>query len=60
MWAGLETRDITSSSTRQLQQNNMELTIYLEGAMSRFFAVEFYFFRRHKNHIFLFSGEVPI
>jgi hypothetical protein len=32
---------------------------FVKRAMSRFFAVEM-FFRRHRNHIFLFSGEVPI
>jgi hypothetical protein len=45
-------RDLTSSSTRQLLQNHMGLTIYLEGRKKKF--------RRHRNHIFLFSGEVPI
>ena len=52
-------RDLTSSSTRQLLQNNMGLTIYLEEGYVTFF-VEFFFFRDHKNYIFLFSGEVPI
>jgi hypothetical protein len=37
-------------STRQLLQNNMGLIIYLEGRKQ--------IFRHHRNHIFLFSGEV--
>jgi hypothetical protein len=53
-------RDLTSSSTRQLLQNNIGLTIYLEGGYVIFFRRRNVFFRRHKNHIFLFSGEVPI
>jgi hypothetical protein len=53
-------RDLTSSSTRQLLQNIMGLTIYLEGGYVTFFRRRIFFFRRHKNHIFLFSGEVPI
>jgi hypothetical protein len=60
IWDGLETRDLTSSSTRQLLQNNMGLTIYLEGGYVTFFRRRNFFFRRHRNHIFLFSGEVPI
>jgi hypothetical protein len=38
----------------------MGLTIYLEGGYVTFFRRRIFFFRRHKNHIFLFSGEVPI
>ena len=53
-------RDLTSSSTRQLLQNNMGLTIYLEGDYVTFSRRRNVFFRRHRNHIFLFSGEVPI
>jgi hypothetical protein len=53
-------RDLTSSSTRQLLQNNMGLTIYLEEGYVTFFRRRIFFFRDHKNHIFLFSGEVPI
>ena len=60
IWAGLETTDLTSSSTRQLLQNNMGLTIYLEGGYVMFFRRRHFFFRRHRIHIFLFSGEVPI
>ena len=36
-------RDLISSSTRQLLQNNMGLTIYLEGGYVTFFAVEIFF-----------------
>jgi hypothetical protein len=53
-------RDIASSSTRQSLQNNMGLTIYLEGGYVTFFRRRNVFFKRHRNHIFLFSGEVPI
>ena len=53
-------RNLTSSSTRQLLQNNMGLTIYLEGGYVTFFRRRKVFFRRHRNLIFLFSGEVPI
>jgi hypothetical protein len=51
-------RDITSSSTRQLLQNNMRLTIYLEGGYVTFFRRRIFFFKRHKNHIFLFADLV--
>jgi hypothetical protein len=36
-------RDLTSSSIRQLLQNNMGLTIYLEAGYVTFFRVEIFF-----------------
>jgi hypothetical protein len=38
----------------------MGLTIYLEGGYVTFFRRRNVFFGLHRNHIFLFSGEVPI
>jgi hypothetical protein len=43
---------IVGKLARQLLQNNMGLTIYLEGGYVTFFRRRNVFFRRHRNHIF--------
>jgi hypothetical protein len=51
---------ISLKHSSQLTNKTTLATIYLEGGYVTFFRRRIFFFRRHKNHIFLFSGEVPI
>jgi hypothetical protein len=59
-------RDLTSSSTRQLLQNNMGLTIYLEGSYVTFFrrritrvskswGNNFITYKKKKTNLFIFN-----